>query len=110
MRISTRENKSWSRLGMRVVEKFAGSGSPKPVADSAGEDGVQPLVALGCCNLAKTSDATCLDRCGGSYHWKSWGCCQSGEFYSCGECTTGSNCSSGSFLCSYGTHVPGGCA
>lgn len=110
--MSTLENKSWSRFGMRVVEKFAGGGStqqPKAAA-SGGQDGARPLVRFGCCNLVFPSDASCINKCTGSYSWKSWGCCQSGEFYSCGECTTGSNCNTGTFKCSYGTRVPGGCA
>jgi hypothetical protein len=31
---------------------------------------------------------------------RTWGCCSGGRFYQCIECTSGSNCKSGTFRCS----------
>lgn len=109
--MSMPQSRSWSRAGMRVIKKFAGTHTAVVATAGGRTDGDRPMVALGCCHLAYPSDGSCFNRCNGSYHWEGWGCCQSGStFYSCGECTTGSDCYSGSILCSYGEHVPGGCA
>ena len=109
--MSMPKSRSWSRAGMRVVKKVAGTNTAVVTTADGRTESNRPMVAFGCCNLAYESDGSCFDRCSGSYHWESWGCCQGGStFYSCNECTTGSSCSSGTILCSYGTHVPGGCA
>lgn len=108
--MSTASSGSWTRFGIRVIERISDVKMDETDPKISVKGVTQPLVRLGCCNLAKPSDASCINRCTGSYHWKSWGCCQGGQFYSCGECTTGGNCNTGPFKCSYGTRVPGGCA
>lgn len=110
---------SWSSLGMRTIEKLAGG--PAVAVEAPGQESVRKVerkdgsvtYAVACCSLALPPTTGCWGACDdrAGYTMRSWGCCHNGStFYSCMECTTGGNCYSGSFYCSYAQHVPGGCA
>lgn len=102
--MTMQETTSWSRFGMRVIERLARTRSATPAAARLDH-------SAGCCHLALKSDAGCADKCRKrpAYRMRTWGCCQAGQFYSCQECTKGDTCHEGPYLCSYATRVPGGC-
>lgn len=57
-----------------------------------------------CCHLAKAPSSSCPTQCHyqtPTYHLNGWYCFQGTTRWYCGECTTGSDCYSGIFLCSY---------
>lgn len=62
--------------------------------------------AMGCCNLAHCNDcgiygSACEQvNCPSPGHLESWQCPVSGGYWICYECTTGSNCDTGTFICS----------
>jgi hypothetical protein len=95
----------WSKIGLRTIQGVAnttdrGSSSTNDITAAAKH----------CkCHLAKKDIGlgACMKKCqsAAGYHMKSWGCCYGGAFYTCGECTKASNCSTGPFKCSGMEHV-----
>lgn len=63
-----------------------------------------------CCNLALPNKFCNTNSqgqyvCPSGYSMKVWNCCTGSRLYACGECTKGSNCSTGPFVCSAGWTV-----
>lgn len=67
-----------------------------------------------CCALASNTHcsgcSTGSFSCPSGYNKKYWFCCQSGQLYGCGECTHGSSCYIGPWVCSCGYRASGPCA
>ncbi|GAA4087931.1 hypothetical protein [Actinomadura miaoliensis] len=62
-----------------------------------------------CCSLAFGQPNCPINSQGQAYcnrgTMKVWNCCSGSRLYACGECTSGSNCYSGTFYCSAGWTV-----
>lgn len=87
---------SASAVGVRVIERVARTTSGAAAV---------PCTQHACCCLAKAPIAplSCYSKCQdlANYTLRAWGCCKSGIFYSCQECTNGSTCGNGTkYACS----------
>ena len=76
------------------------------IADKRAERDASSACADGCCNLAYCNTCGVYGsgceqvNCGSGRHLESWQCPVSGGYWICYECTTGSDCYSGSISCS----------
>lgn len=96
-----------ARQPRRSFLRWAGRGALASILAVGGvlrsERPAAALYQYACCYLARPHSPECPWDCNlfHNYTIRSWTCCYRGYLYVCSECTSGSTCYQGRFLCSY---------